>query len=58
MNYTVLLKLILVRPDVEPIEKLRSRVEDETATIECKVSGFPVPQITWLVRSEESGKTL
>ena len=42
---------------MEPIKDLRSKVEDEKASIECVVRGFPTPSITWLKKlDEETGK--
>lgn len=43
-------------PGVDEIAKLRSKVEDEKAQIECNVTGFPIPKIVWLKKLEGEGK--
>jgi len=42
------------KPKVQEFEKLRSKVEDETAVIECNVTGSPTPEITWSKKLEGS----
>ena len=39
-------------------EKLRSKVEGETAVIECNVTGYPIPEITWYRQLEDTGMPL
>ena len=39
-------------------EKLRSKVEGETAVIECNVTGYPIPEITWYRQLEDTGMLL
>lgn len=43
----------VAKPQVQEFEKIRGRVEDEVATIECKVLGFPIPEIRWERQLEE-----
>ena len=37
---------------------MRSKVEGETAVIECNVTGYPIPEITWYRQLEDTGMLL
>ena len=46
------------KPEVMEFDKLRSKVEGETAVIECNVTGYPIPEITWYRQLEDTGTLL
>lgn len=44
---------VVVAPTVQPVTKMRSKVEGDKASILCNVTGFPIPDITWYRMLEE-----